>query len=495
MRSVTLRTLAASVALVLAQQAVAGTDVFFNPLTQSTAITTQNSVNEKTSPWQMPAGLGWKNLTSLAEAESTPGHSTVRAPGQGTSAAMFDMADFSEDGKYIFIPHETPCGAGASRYDIAADKVEVIFRGDNGGCVAPANWTNDYAAFDPATYTPNGTLLLGEEWAGQGRLMEILNPKAPVAAIQVRELANIPNVAHEGLRFSKDGRALYFVDENNSGSIYRIVFRTRGDYTSGQVSVLKVAAYAGAASANWNAALNVRTGAATWVALTDANGAKLTVADPFNNALGAAAGRAAADEVGGTPYGRPEDMEIGRLANGNEVMYFTATSEKTVYGVEMLRDGTSRVFVAADANTPKNVGFAPTTGTLDDPDNLAQDALGNIYIVEDKPNGDAVGGDIWFLRDTNTDGVAESLDHFMSNQVFGSESTGMVFNPADPTKFTVHVQHPNSTGTVGQQGDALWQFDLSTIVPPPCKAGVEKPTCVETEDFRFVKMLQRNRRR
>jgi hypothetical protein len=495
MRSTSLRCLAAGIALVLAQSATAGTDVFFNPLTQSTAVSTANSVNEKSTPWQMPAGLGWKNLTSMSEAETTLGNSIVRAPGQGTSAAMFDMADFSEDGKYVFIPHETPCGAGASRYDVVADKVEVIFRGDNGGCATPANWTNDYAAFDPATYTPNGTLLLGEEWAGQGRLIEILNPKAPVADIQARELTNIPNVAHEGLRFSKDGSALYFVDENNSGSVYKIVFRNRRDYTVGQVFVLKVAAYAGLASANWNAAANVRTGDATWVPLTDANGVALTTADPFNNAAGSAAGRAAADEVGGTPFGRPEDMEIGRLANGNEVMYFTATSEQAVYGVEMLRNGTSRVFVAADANTPRNVGHAPTTGTLNDPDNLAQDALGNIYIIEDKPNSDTVGGDIWFLRDTDTNGVAESLDHFMSNQVNGSESTGMVFNPADPTKFTVHVQHPTSTGTPGQQGDALWQFDLSTIVPPTCAGRAEKPTCAKREDFRFVEMLKRARRR
>src|SRR5690606_4632441 len=146
------------------------------------------------------------------------------------------------------------------------------------------------------------------------------------------------------------------------------------------------------------------------------------------------------------PYGRPEDVEVGNLASKREVVYVAATSEQAVYSIEI--HGKYKAYVrlfASDTEMPKNLGFPATTGKLNSPDNLAQDALGNIYVVEDAPNGSDVGGDIWFVRDTDSDGVAESLDHFMSIQVDGSESTGMIFNPAEPTQFVIAVQHPDST--------------------------------------------------
>jgi len=183
------------------------------------------------------------------------------------------------------------------------------------------------------------------------------------------------------------------------------------------------------------------------------HGVALTTANPFDNET--RGGRLAADELNGTPFRRPEDIEVGYLKNGNEVVYFTATEELAVYSVEELGHGKAMVRLAADESTLKNLGHAATTGHINSPDNLAQDALGNIYMVEDWPNGDNVGGDIWFLRDTNNDGVAESVDHFMSLQVKGAENTGMIFNPANPTQFIVSVQHPDSTSDeVNGMGDA-----------------------------------------
>jgi hypothetical protein len=488
------------------QPALAGTDIFFNPLTQSSAVATPNHVNELNSPWQTPPGLSQKNLTSLREAEADVNQSLLRVPGAGTSASMIDMAAFSSDGKYLYLPHETPWGAGASRYDMANDKVELIFAGDGGGLTG--NWANDYGAFDPSTFTPNGTLLLGEEWTAEGRIIEILNPHAPRAQIQYRELESIANVAHEGLRFSRDERTLYFVDEWNSGSFYKFVMTRKGDYTKGQTFVLVVDAFGGDPAENYNAGVNataVRTGLATWVPITDRNGTPLTATDPFRNGPttdprtdpAARGGRGAADEVNGTPYGRPEDMEVGRLANGREVLYVAVTSENSVYSIEMLSGTKAIVRVAAsEADTPKNLGFPATTGRVNSPDNLAQDALGNIYVIEDAPNGDNVGGDIWFMRDANSDGVAESFDHFMSVQVDGAEATGMIFNPRKPTEFVVAVQHPDSTNNVTVPagfGDAVWAFDLKDIAPPVCpKASWRyEPTCTNAMDYRFIDLLQR----
>lgn len=113
---------------------------------------------------------------------------------------------------------------------------------------------------------------------------------------------------------------------------------------------------------------------------------------------------------------------------------------------------------------------------MNSPDNLAVDALGNVYIIEDAPNGSDVGGDVWFARDTDNDGVAESLDHFLSLQVNGSEATGMIFNPTAPSKFVVAVQHPNSTDIDNYPdgfGDAIWEFDIAGVAAPVCGEGTE----------------------
>jgi hypothetical protein len=414
-----------------------------------------------------------KNLTSMSEIEADASQSVVRAPGAGTEASMWDMSAYDPTGRFIFVPHESPWGAGLSRYDTRNDENVLLWSGDNNGM--NGDWSNDYGAFDPSTFTPNCTVFVGEEWTAEGRLIETLNPFADPAHIQRRELQSIPNVAHEGLRFSHDEKTLYFVDEWNSGALYKFVMKKKGDYTKGQTFVLVVDAFAGDPAANYNEAVNVgqpRTGAATWVPITDANGTALPgITDPFRNGPTTdprtdplvRGGRPAADDVNGTPYGRPEDMEIGRLRNGREVMYFAATSEQSVYSVEMLPGNTAMVRLMVSPATAKNVGFAPTTGAINSPDNLAQDALGNIFIIEDAPNTSSTGGDVWFIRDTNDDGVAESIDHFLSIRADGSEATGMIFNPRKPTEFVITVMHPDSTDLTavpGGFGDALWEFDV-----------------------------------
>lgn len=480
------------------QTATAATDIFFNPLTQSAAVAqVPNHINELNSPWQVPAGVSYHNLTSLREIEADPDQSSLRVSALGYNGSMTDMSAFDPTGRYIFLPHEVQYGAGLSRYDTKTDKAINLFHGDGNG--EYGNWENDYGALDPATWTPVNTLLIAEEWSGQGRVFEVMNPMADVAngeSVIVNELNNIPNVSHEGLRFNHAGTAMYFIDEDHSGSIYKFIPSIKGDYTRGQVFVLSVDAFTGDPTGKANGQSN-RTGTAHWIALTNANGVALTAIDPFNNSLladGRRSGRAAADEIGGTPYDRPEDVEVGYLRNGNEVLYFNATSENSVYSVEELGSGKAMVRLAASPSTPTNLGYAPTTGTISDPDNLAQDALGNIYVVEDKPNHDNIGGDIWYLRDADGDGVAESLDHFMSLQVKGAENTGMIFRPGHPTQFIINVQHPESMGDeTSGQGDATWLLDLKGVVPPPCLSNRDNEqqvkTCNDENETNFINSL------
>lgn len=481
------KALAPAVAIcAMSQSALAGgSDIWFEPLTESAPVGVPNGLAELMSPWVAPSGIMQTNLVSLREVEDTvlsPLQSIIRVEDnperpRPTSASMFDMIAYGDLGEFLFIPHETPHGAGVSRHDIAMRSTEVIFQGDSQGITG--DWSNDYAAFDPCRFTPNGTLFLGEEWSGEGRIIEIINPFDAAEDVVARELNSIANVAHEGINFSKqNAKTIYYIDEWNSGSIYKFVMTRRGNYTRGQTFVLKVDAFEGNPADYWNDESNIgqpRTGMATWVPLTDRNGRPRNgIADPFRNGPtndprlndDTRGGRPAADDAGGTPYGRPEDMEVGALANGNEVIYVAMTSEKAVYSIEMLSRRKAKVGILVSSETDKNLGHEPTTGELNSPDNLAQDALGNIYVVEDAPNSSDTGGDIWFVRDADNDGVAESLDHFMSIQADGSEATGMIFNPEKPTEFVVAVQHPDSTDLAKVPdglGDAVWKFDLSLI--------------------------------
>lgn len=459
----------------------AGTSVWFKPLTESASVNPPNAQTELSAPWITPDGIEQTNVISLREVENTvlsPQESIIRIPA-GNASSMFDMTAYDDSGRYLFIPHETPFGAGVTRHDTLTNSTVILFQGDLKG--SSSDWSHDYGSFDPCRFTPNRTLFLGEEWTGEGRIMEVLNPFADPQNIQVRELESIANVAHEGINFSKkDPKVIYYVDEWNSGSLYKFVMKHKGDYTSGQTFVLSVDDFlpsGGRPEAHWNEQPEgtVRTGPATWIPLTDSLGNPLPgITNPFRNGpsndprthADTRGGRPAADDAGATPFGRPEDMEITRLRNGHEALYVATTSEASIYCIEILNSQKALVRVFANNETPKNLNFPATSGILNSPDNLAQDALGNIYVIEDAPNNSDTGGDIWFLRDVDNDGIAESLDHFLSIQVDGSEATGMVFNPKNPTEFVVTVQHPDSTNLAqipNGFGDAIWKFDISNI--------------------------------
>jgi len=400
----------------------------------------------------------------------------ARDPDYPDTFRSWDMICFGgPDNRLVFIPHEVSKGAGLTRYDRETGRATVLLAGDNSGVFdadPKDGWdamADDFGSLDPAVMTPAGTLLTGEEGYGRGRLFELLNPLTATgrADARWRWLSNIPSVAHEGIKFDRAG-AMYFVDEDQSGSLYRFVPLTPGDYSRGQTFVLVAADFAGDPAKDWHHAVRSgqgRTGAARWVALTDSVGRALTRADPFD--FRSRGGRAAADEVNGTPFGRPEDLEIGALANGNQVLYVATTSENRVWSIELLgkHDVVIRVFVSS-AQTPDASGRPVGEGRddrdygLDDPDNLAIGADGRLYIVEDEDPGD-----IWQALDADRDGVAESVSLIATLGPFGAEPTGLIQDPEDADAFVVAVQHPRSGN------DALWYLRRAPPRPMTGKEG------------------------
>jgi Bacterial protein of unknown function (DUF839) len=287
-----------------------------------------------------------------------------------------------------------------------------------------------------------------------GRIFEVQKPFAATAvAAQTRWLSKIPAVSHEGLRFDK-ALNLYFIDEFVSGSIYKYVPLVPGQLGVGQTFVLKVTAYTGNATLDWNSNLSSpRTGPATWVPITDVNGNKITVADPFIYTA-PTGGRVAANEVGGTPYGRPEDMAITVDNQGREMLLFAATSENAVYSIVLISDLTAEVKVFCNRNTIDIATGLPINTSFVTPDNMALDADGTVYVVED---ADAPVADIWQAVDANKDGVAEYMARWLGFGVTGAEPTGLFFHPNNLDTAIVNVQHPSSGN------DAVWE-----ITAAPC---------------------------
>jgi secreted PhoX family phosphatase len=144
----------------------------------------------------------------------------------------------------------------------------------------------------------------------------------------------------------------------------------------------------------------------------------------------------------GTDYQRPEDMQI-QSVGGREFLYVTTTTTHETYALD-LQNNTLSVF--ADRNTIDLATGLPVGSALANPDNLAVDHDGNIYVIEDR-NG-AVDDDIWFALDLNKDGdlkdEGEGIGRWASNGTVGSEFTGLYFDPTNKRRAWVNIQHPSS---------------------------------------------------
>jgi secreted PhoX family phosphatase len=364
----------------------------------------------------------------------------------------WDMNTLNENGpnagRYLFHPYETG-NAGVMRLDLST----------GAGVTIVPEGTKGFVNGDASRWTPFGTYLTAEEsWGAgstKGRLFEVTNPLAAPGSVNFEQRNVIPRVAHEGLAFDKANN-LYFIDELNGGSIYRYTSATpnNGDtfFGGGQTSVLKVGA-----GGNFEA-----TGAATWVPITDANGNALPgIPTIIDGALTSVDGRAAADVVGATEFNRPEDLEIQTLADGTQRIYFGATDSHKVFALTLTNPSTAQLGIFFDQSTIDAATGLPVGSAFLNPDNMAIDSNGNIYVVEDIGNiaAGAPGFDVWFAYDANRDGVAEAIGRWASLSTTGAEPTGLYFDPFRPNIAYIDVQHAAS--------DIDRTIEISAAVPEP----------------------------
>ena len=346
-------------------------------------------------------------------------------------------------GRYLFSVFETS-QAGIQRTDLRTMLTTTIW-------ASPA--LNSHVAFDASRWTPWGSFLTAEEsWSDDpsqpsvhGRLFEVTNPLAAPADIRIVHRGILPRVAHEGLAFDQNN-TLYFIDERSDGHVFKFTsthpHADNGDdyFAAGQTFVLRVD----------DGRVKEAIGAATWIPLTDSNGVPLpgavVVTDP--NGLKALDGRATPKLPAflGTRFDRPEDMEIKTLKHGQQMLFVAATTNHKVFTID-LSGNTVKLF--ASRNTLDMATGLPVGSAFTNPDNLAIDAEGNLYIVEDQPGGVE---DIWFAQDKNSDGVAEAIGKWASLSTVGAESSGLYFDKAPlsgvegfkPNVAYINVQHPAS---------------------------------------------------
>ncbi|OZA45142.1 MAG: hypothetical protein B7X81_08745 [Hydrogenophilales bacterium 17-61-76] len=356
----------------------------------------------------------------------------------------YDMHTANETGpdagRYLFTVYETS-QAGIQRTDLRTMQTTTIW---NSPAVSPA--LDSHKSFDASRWTPWGTFLTAEEsWSDPyavptshyGRLFEVTNPLAAPADIVIKHRDILPRVSHEGLAFDKQNN-LYFIDERNDSHIFKFTSANpqadNGDdfFAAGQTFVLRVG----------DGKTEEATGAATWIPLTDMNGVALpgavVVTDP--NGLTAIDGRATPNLPAflGTNFDRPEDLEIKTLKNHKQMLFVATTTNHKVFSIDLATD-TVKLFASRD--TKDMATGAPVGEQFTNPDNLAIDADGNLYIVEDQPGGKQ---DTWFAKDDNNDGVAEAVGKWASLTTVGAESTGLYFDKFKSNTAYINVQHPSS---------------------------------------------------
>ena len=373
------------------------------------------------------------------------------------NSGSFDMITTNQTGahksRYLFTVFETG-RSGVQRYDSVSGQTDTVW-------YSPAD--GGHVSFDASYWTPWGTFITAEEsWetsaAGStspyGRLFELKNPIDATAIISPLTATSnlnadfvhqnvIPRVSHEGIQFDKAGN-MYFIDELNGGSLYKYTSAARladvrggADYfAAGQTFVLRVG----------TGAVPNATGPYTWVPITDESGAALPGAITITDVRGVRSvdGRNTTDLAAfkGTDYQRPEDIQI-RTVKGVEYLFVATTTTHEVYALNL---NTDVISVFASRNTIDLATGLPVGAALTNPDNLAVDHDGNLYIVEDRNGG--VDDDIWFARDLNQDGdlldAGEGLARWASNGTLGSEFTGLYFDPMDKRRAWVNIQHPSS---------------------------------------------------
>ena len=365
-------------------------------------------------PFLLPAGFG---------------QDVLAREGDGGTIDNWDMNTLNETGpaagRYLYRSHETTENGMVSVTDLKTGDTRVL--------IQSPYWNR----MDGLAWTPWHTLLVAEEMRPE-RQPSTRDPRVPLAeAGLLYEVDPVTGIevprpalgarAHEGIRIDSQGN-VYGISETApttvvtpppvpnqppptpraapGGYIFKFTPDVRGDLSAGQLYALKIV------SATGN-----RTGLAIWVPL-DRDAVQID-AD------------AAATAAGATGYARPEDVELatstGNDRGGTGVLYVAVTDEHRVLRIDLRAPASQGepegVFVSEYVARGVN---APTDFT--NPDNLALDKNGNLFITEDTAIGTG-GMDIWAaIPDAGNPDTAAATVRFASLTDCTAEPSGIYFD-------------------------------------------------------------------
>ncbi|KAE8762771.1 alkaline phosphatase PhoX [Georgenia thermotolerans] len=389
-------TATAALLVALASQAAAADGpMSFDPIPGS-------AYGQQSDSWEEPL------LAPAGFTQSLVADETVLNIYGGSTDDLTDMNTVNETGphagRYLLRTHEVGANGAVSVVDLKTGEARVVAQDPS------------FSRLDGIEWTPWGTVLFAEETAG-GRLFEArFDAKNPFAPLDVQQRPEVGILRHEGIGAAADG-SVYVIDELNGGSIYRFVPTVRGDLSDGQLYALKLTGLSDAQQKWSQASYQEKVGAFEWVALD----MDQVVVDAD----------AAADAVGATEFGRPEDVELI-----GQTLYVANTSEDRVVAIDLKALELSS-FVEAGVNVPVENARAGVTG-FNSPDNLAAGPDGRLWVVEDNSPSDIfVAG-----KDNDHDGAADTVEHFASLKDSGAEISGIYFGK-DPKTLFFNVQHPD----------------------------------------------------
>jgi hypothetical protein len=378
----------------------------FTPLASSAVCTNGGDANH---PFLIPAGFDQTVIAQEPDFQDARDMNTQNETGP-------------QAGRYLYAVSEAGSNGSLSVTDLVTGTTKIIAQ------------RTDWESLDPTVWTPWGTLLFGEETNAAGRRDPAL-PQAVAGLVYevtfdpadlTHVLSVVPRPAigsksHEGMRFDPNGN-LYSISERTPGYIFKFVPDTRGDLSSGQTYVMKVTQPDGD-----------RTGLAQWI--------------PLDRAAVQIDASAAADAVGATGYGRPEDVEIatssGNNRGGANTLYVAITSEHRVLAIDLREPANGGARGTVRVSDYVRHGLNATDAFVW-PDNLALDHAGNLYIAED-PGGNTASGkqgdDIWVATPGSASSTAAaSVVRFATLTDCEAEPTGLYFDMNGQRLF-VNVQH------------------------------------------------------
>jgi secreted PhoX family phosphatase len=349
----------------------------------------------------------------------------IAREGDGGSTDNWDMNVLNETGpqagRFLYRSHETLENGAVSVTDLRTLDTRVLVQ------------RPDWNRMDGMAWTPWRTILTAEEMRperlpstpdptvpqAQAGLLYEVDPQTGVAAARPALGAK----AHEGIRFDTRGN-VYGISETApttmvgtpprpapGGYIFKFVPDERGDLSSGRLYALKIVLPTGD-----------RTGWAVWL--------------PLDRVAVQVDADAAATAAGATGYARPEDVETGTSTGTDRVspnvLYVAVTDEDRVLRVDLRFGPFAFVsdYVRRTVNAPDD---------FRNPDNLALDKSGNLYITEDTTT--PPGMDVWMAAPSRGQNLtALRTVRFASLTDCAAEPSGVYFNLSGTALF-INVLH------------------------------------------------------